>query len=124
MAATSVTTTVVIPTTQGGDDPQPLEFTLHAHQSKAINLNTVVPAFSPDDRAESVGGVSISHTGAPGSVIAYGTFARPATGYSSHCQFQDPAERLSNTLVASHLMVGPPDVPGFPSGTSFRATAV
>jgi hypothetical protein len=82
-----------------------------------------LPFFTAQGRGK-MGGISISHTGQPGGVIAYGMLAKKSVGFSSHFRFTDPSQRLSNTLVGAHLQVEGADLPGFSARTVFTAIAV
>ncbi|MGH9915560.1 MAG: hypothetical protein ACRD63_09775, partial [Pyrinomonadaceae bacterium] len=68
--------------------------------------------------------MSITHTGAPAGVLAYGMLFKGETGFSSRFVFEDPAASRSPTLAAAHIMIDRPDVPGFSAETSFATVAL
>lgn len=71
-----------------------------------------------------MGGISITHTGAPGGVLAFGLLSKKQTGFSSHFPFEDPATSRSQTLAAAHVFIGRPDTPGFSRETRFTSIAL
>lgn len=99
-------------------------FSLAAHQTRVLHLSRLKPPFTTTPRGGRMGGVRISHTGEPGSVIAYGMLMKKSVGFSSHFRFTDPTQRQSDTLVGSCLFVGKADLPDYAAKTSFTAVAV
>jgi hypothetical protein len=98
--------------------------TLEPHQAKLIDLQPVSSGQSNTQGIASMGGVTITYTGAPGSVTASGMLTRTAATFSSVFPFSDPAARESSVLAAAHFMVGQSDLPGFSPQTSFSTLAL
>ena len=53
-----------------------------------------------------VGGISISHTGAPGIVVAHGLIQEPSKGFSNVIDFADPQKSKLNRLDGTGLRFG------------------
>lgn len=100
------------------------QLTLSALETRVIRTDQLGAPVSPYDRSTQVGGISLSHSGRPGDVMAFCMFSRPDVGFSTQVLFDDPATRQSNRLVATHVPIGVPDVAGYPAGTQFKAVAV
>lgn len=100
------------------------QVTLSAYETRQVRTDEVGVSVAPYDRSAQIGGISITHSGRPGDVLALGMFSRPSVGFSTQVPFVDPATRQSNRLVATHVPVGSPDVAGYPAGTQFKAVAV
>lgn len=106
----------------GGDVGQVVP--LGAHATSVITLDTsTLPSISVTTGAGQVraGGIRIVHNGVPGAVVAYGMLSDATAGFSTHSSFVDPDTIQSQSLIATHVMVGAPDVDGFAAGTSFNA---
>jgi hypothetical protein len=106
-----------------GSSP-PLSLALEPHQTEVLKLKDMKLPFSNGEGAGKEGGISITHSGQPGAVLAYGMVAKSEVGFSSHFVFSDPAARRSQTLAAAHLLTGKPDVPGFSDETRFTSIAL
>ncbi|MGH9764706.1 MAG: hypothetical protein ACREAC_28050, partial [Blastocatellia bacterium] len=104
---------------------QPLSLTLTPHQVRVLGLADIVGSgLAPAAALGSVGGIRIIHSGQPGSVLAYGMTSEDDTGFSSRFPFVDPTMSVSNSLSATHIMIGTPDVEGLPQDSVFSATAI
>jgi hypothetical protein len=99
-----------------------LDQTLAPHQTEVYDLKEFKLRHAMEaGKMGKAGGISITHTGEPGAVLAYGMVANDETGFSSHFPFTDPAERKSQTLAAAHMLIGKPDTQGFSPQTSFTS---
>ncbi len=106
----------------GGDVGQVVP--LGAHATSVIDINTsTMPSIAVTTGAGVIraGGIRIVHNGVPGAVVAYGMLSDAAAGFSTHSSFVDPDTIQSQSLIATHVMVGAPDLDGFAAGTSFTA---
>lgn len=98
------------------------QYDLASHQTVIIDVAQLAPPtqiFTTSAGTIEAGGVHIVSTGPVGGVLAYGMVYSATTGFSSEVRFADPKSKVSNTLASAHFMVGEPDIPGFPTGTSF-----
>jgi hypothetical protein len=98
----------------------PRSLKLEAHQTTTLDPTLV----ATDASGLQAGGISISHTGKPGAVLAFVGLADAAVGFSAQVRFEDPEARASLALAAAHLLVGAPDVPGFANGAVFKSIAL
>jgi hypothetical protein len=97
---------------------------LAPHETQVINLAEKKIPVIGIAKAGKAGGISINHTAEPGAVLAYGMLSNKQTGFCSHFTFEDPAISKSQTLAATHLLIGEPDIDGFPEQTSFTSVAL
>jgi hypothetical protein len=109
---------------QGQSHGSSFDVALAPHQTQIINLDDKKPAFTTNAGAGKMGGISITHTGAPGGVLAFGLLSKRQTGFSSHFPFEDPATSRSQTLAAAHVFIGKPDTSGFSKNTRFTSIAL
>ncbi len=80
------------------------ELILQPHQTLLID-----PAQDLSDKPTvlmKAGGISITHSGAPGSLIARAMIENPSTGFSSAVQFTDPRKAKSSSLHGAGLRLG------------------
>ena len=125
-SSSSVTATVSFTALGSAVTPVTTNVTLGARQVQILNLNAMTlpsTSVSTGTGPITLGGVRVTSSGAPGTLLAYGMLSTTSIGFSSHVSLVDPAMSTSKTLVAPHLVMGAPDVPGFPAGTSFTAVA-
>jgi hypothetical protein len=99
-----------------------INYSLQPHQTQVDYLSFLPELFTPG--IGYVSGISITHTGSPGAVLAYGMAAKSVAGFSSSFSFVDPLNAKSSTLVGEHVLIGSPDIPGFSTGTSFTPVAL
>lgn len=96
----SLTSTVLINGVPSVQD-SPLTIELAPHQTRIINSETF------RERAKGIwrktGGISISHDGAPGALLARGFIDQPSSGFSSLIEFSDPAMAHSSKLNGGGL---------------------
>jgi len=101
-----------------------LSIKLAPHETRVLDLTDKTMPSAKRVKANKAAGLSISHSAAPGAVLAYGMLSKNRKGFSSQFTFEDPATRSSQTLAATHMLIGKPDLPGFPAGTSFTSKAI
>jgi hypothetical protein len=119
---------VEVETSFTGDQRLPtgesLNLTLEPHQIRALNLKDVKLPLSTGNGEGKMGGISITHSGKPGAVLAYGMLAKSESGFSSNFAFADPAVSQSQTLAAAHLLIGRAEMERFSRNTSFTSIAL
>lgn len=80
-----------------GTTPQqtaPVQITLASSETRVLDIMADLVG-SPNGTLENKGGVSISHTGNPGAVLARMFVAKPSHGYSAAIPFVDPDNTVS-----------------------------
>jgi len=85
-------------------EQEPKELILEPHQT--IVINPTQELFDAQISLMAAGGMTITHSGRPGSLIARTMIANPATGYSSSMQFIDPGKSRSSRLHGAGLRLG------------------
>jgi hypothetical protein len=130
MKDSDVSVTVRASGGQGQADEFSFDVSLMSHQTQIISLEDNGLPFTTTEGAGKLGGVSITHTGAPGAVLASGMLSKRETGFSSHFTFEDPATIRSHAtsgsqvLAGTHLLIDKPDLAGLPAQTSFTSIAL
>lgn len=90
-----------------GNEPKRIEATtvsLTPHESRRISLRDLVG--KQGEALPKFGGISITHSGTPGAVIARGMIDDEATGFSSVVDFSDPGLGKSTRIDGAGLRVG------------------
>lgn len=87
-----------------GRDRETEDLNLLPHETRVLDVRDFV---GRRERALSeVGGISITHNGTPGAVLARGLIAEAEVGYSSVMEFSDPQNAKSTQLDGAGLRVG------------------
>jgi len=87
-----------------GTTPQqqePVSVQLNSHQTRVLDL-----VGNPGAVLQNEGGISISHSGAPGAVLARMLVSRPNKGFSSVVNFVDPEMTASSKWHGAGLRLG------------------
>ncbi len=79
-------------------------FSLAAHETRIINAKELTEKGSKN--VPEIGGVTITHTGAPGTVFAVALIQDPSAGFSSIAEFRDPQASVSSRLDGAGLRIG------------------
>jgi hypothetical protein len=77
---------------------------LGAHETRVIIAKELIS--NHERNLPEIGGISISHTGVPGSLFASMLIQEPATGFSSIVELQDPDAAVSSRLDGAGLRIG------------------
>lgn len=78
------------------------QYSLTAHQTRLLDLQAdLLSGALPS----SVGGLSISHSGAPGEIVAGGGAYLGVSGFSYAFEFSDPSNALTNTLQGAGFRI-------------------
>ncbi len=93
---------------------------LAAHQTTVVYLDKLLKDVHVNNEGIGQGGLSITHNGPAGALIAHG-FIQSKTGrYVSNLDFIDPAGEMSSVLEARGLMLGyPASTTVFPAPSYF-----
>ena len=105
-------------------DAQPQTTVLSPHETRTLDLKSQAAGAAKDANLGKFGGVSITHQGSPGAILAYGMLSKVQLGFASRFFFADPAQNASASLAAAHIMVGSPDLPGLDSRANFDTIAL
>jgi hypothetical protein len=124
MEGSSVNVAVRASGEQGASATSSFDVALAPHQTRIVSLNDRTLPFTARPGPGKLGGISITHSGEPGAVLAYGLVSKPQTGFSSRLTFEDPATSRSRTLAAAHVLLDQPDVPGFSGLSRFTSIAL
>ena len=82
----------------------PLTLNLAAHETRLFNPQDL--AANRNGTLREIGGISLSYSGAPGSLLAHGLIDEPSTGFSSSIEFLDPSMAHSSELNGGGLRLG------------------
>ena len=104
MALTNVTNSPIT-TMETVEKNSPKAVTLGPHETRALNLSKGEGDFG-GTKLEHVGGISISHNGHKGALLARGFVTDANMGYSQVVQFKDPAVAKSSSLNGAGLRLG------------------
>jgi hypothetical protein len=99
---------------------------LGAHRTQVLDpIALAAPSVSVATGAGqvSLGGVKITHTGVAGAMLAYGMLSDQAIGLSTHSQYVDSSVIQTQSVIGTHVMMGPPDIDGLAAGTTFTSVA-
>ena len=82
----------------------PTVLSLGPHESRAMQVQD----FAGNGRGtlSKIGGISISHSGPPGALLARGLIQKPETGFSTVVEFSDPGMAKSSRLDGAGLRFG------------------
>jgi hypothetical protein len=105
----SNTTSSVISATISTDGKSPtfsnqINVTLQAHETKILSVSEL--AGHPINNLSNTGGISITHTGIKGSILARGLIQKSSIGYSNVIEFSDPMKFKSSKIDGVGLRVG------------------
>ncbi|MBI1746221.1 MAG: hypothetical protein HYR55_06500 [Acidobacteria bacterium] len=88
-------------------------------QTMVIDSNTLLSTLGIRTEGIGKGGLSISHNGSPGALIAHGVVLNPGGHFASNLNFIDPATQPSAVLEATGLLLAHSSSPFFPLGSFF-----
>ncbi len=103
--ASAVTATVQVEGTIP-QQPQPATVYLNPHETRVLDILEDLLGGQQGDELKRDGGISITHTGAAGAIIARILISEPDNGYSSVVNFTDPTTPLSSKLNGGGLRIG------------------
>lgn len=90
------------------------------HQTVLLDIAQVLKDLNISSKGIENGGLSISHSGAPGALIAQGVVLNKERRFASSLNFVDPAGQKNSVLNGSGLMLArPAAVPPYPEGSFF-----
>lgn len=81
---------------------------LTPHQTIVLDIDDLLKQVNIKSKGIQRGGLSISHNGAPGALIAHGMIQNSGTHFSSNLNFIDPAAHPSSMLNGTGLLLGRP----------------
>ena len=84
---------------------EPAVFALAPHETRVLDVLTDLVG-ARDGALNQAGGVSLTHTGAPGALLARMLIQEPAAGYSAWARFTDPAKGKSANYQGAGLRLG------------------
>jgi len=90
-----------------GNEPkrsEAIDLSLNPHETRKMNLRDLL-----DKQGEALpkfGGISISHSGTPGAIIARGMISNEASGFSSVVDFSDPGRARSSRVDGAGVRIG------------------
>lgn len=93
---------------------------LSAHQTVVLEIEDLLKNIDIKAKGIERGGLSITHNGAPGALIAHGVVQNKEARFASNLSFTDPAARKSSVLNGTGLMLAhPASTSVFPNASSF-----
>ena len=93
---------------------------LSSHQTKVLDIAKLLEELRIDAKGIGQGGISITHNGTPGALIAHGVILNKERRFSSNLVFIDPSGQKTSVLNGTGLMLGNPGSgAGFPEGSFF-----
>ncbi|MDQ6651366.1 MAG: hypothetical protein M3Y84_01345, partial [Acidobacteriota bacterium] len=81
---------------------------LSAHQTIVLEIEDLLKQLDIKAKGIESGGISISHSGAPGALIAHGVVQNKEAHFASNLRFIDPAAQNGSVLNGTGLMVAHP----------------
>jgi len=94
---------------------------LSAHQTVVLEIEDLLKGVRIKSKGIGRGGLSITHSGSSGALIAHGVVQNKQTGFASNLTFIDPAARISSVLHGTGLMLArPASLSVFRSGAFFE----
>src|SRR5205814_1874811 len=82
---------------QGSVNPAPA-LSLSAHQTVVLEIEDLLKDAHINSKGIGRGGLSITHNGAPGALIARGMVQNKQARFASNLSFVDPAAQMSSVL--------------------------
>lgn len=92
---------------RGGVIPAP-QVSMAPHQATVLEIKELLNELGIVANGIESGGLSISHNGPPGALIAQGVILSKARQFASNLNFVDPATQSSSVLEATGLLLGHP----------------
>ena len=83
---------------------------LSAHQTTVLDIGSLLKSLNISAKGIESGGISITHSGAAGALIAQGVVEDPGRRFASNLNFFDPAAQKTSVLDGSGLMLGHPSL--------------
>ena len=83
-------------------------FSLASHQTVVIEIRHLLASLNISSKGIDKGGLSVSHNGAPGALIAQGVIFNKEGRFASNINFVDPKAQKNSVLNGTGLMVGRP----------------
>lgn len=94
---------------------------LTSHQTIVLEIENLLKELNVKAEGIEHGGLSLTHSGPPGALIAHGVVSNNGKRFASNLSFIDPAAQQSTVLEATGLFLSlPASRPAFPATTSFR----
>src|ERR1044072_6668428 len=85
-----------------------LSTSLAAHQTRVLKVEELLQNLQIDAKGIGSGGLSITHSGAPGALIAAGVVMSQKRNLASNLNFIDPAAEKVSALDATGVLIGHP----------------
>lgn len=85
---------------------QPVTIQLNPHQTRVLDILRDLVGRENGGTIHKEGGISITHSGVPGAILARILISRESTGYSSVVNFTDPTAPRSSKLHGGGLRLG------------------
>ncbi|HSK73111.1 MAG TPA: hypothetical protein VK892_15545, partial [Pyrinomonadaceae bacterium] len=85
---------------------QPATIQLNPHQTRVLDILRDLVGQENGGTIQKEGGISITHTGTPGAILARMLISKESTGYSSVVNFTDPTTPRSSKLNGGGLRLG------------------
>jgi hypothetical protein len=92
--------------TGGGGAAQPETLVLAAHETRVLDVKTLVGRTGEGNSVPRIGGISVTHSGPKGGVLTRGFIQEPATGFSNVVEFRDPQAAKTWKLNGAGLRIG------------------
>ncbi len=92
---------------------------LSAHQTLVLEIEKLLKDLNISARGIERGGLSITHNGAPGALIAQGVVLNKEHHFASNLNFVDPAGQRNSVLNGTGLMLAHPAGSLFPENSFF-----
>lgn len=93
---------------------------LLAHQTLVLDVEKLLKESGIESKGIESGGLSITHSGAPGALIAFGVMANQERGFASSFTFIDTKTQPTSTLDGTGLLLGRSTLrAGLPEPASF-----
>ncbi len=81
---------------------------LSGHQTVVLEIEDLLRDVHTDAKGIGIGGLSITHNGPPGALIAHGVVQNKEAHFASNLNFIDPAAQKSSVLNGTGLMLAHP----------------
>jgi len=91
---------------QDEEQTQPQTMVLAAHETRVLDVRTILSRTGEGKSIPRIGGISIAHTGPNGGVLARSFIQEPATGFSNSVEFHDPQTAKTWQLNGAGLRIG------------------
>lgn len=84
------------------------EVSLSAHQTEVLDIKEILNSLQIEAQGVERGGISITHNGMPGAVIAHGVLLKKEARFASNLPFVDPTMQKNAVLNGTGLMLAHP----------------